>query len=829
MLVSFSNSEVIPLLEFEHIVNWWDAVPNPCPPEYTAFSPDGMQIAYFDGDCNPWVSNRDGTGEPQPLIEFPFWWTGNTFPRWGGSADLPQPQSADLVPCEAVGMDSGICINPVGDGPIERITVDRPLDIAGAPGWNPEGTRIVFSSIAQDVPAGRSNNVFVLNRDGSKLAELMWPFEQTNQIHPAWSPDGLWLLFHHEGNLAIMRSDGSEPAIIWDQGEGCSLNPQWSPDSQHIVLAFLPDGCAERVPFRREIRVITLRDTTLENITIVDGFTQRDRDWACENPYPVFSPDGLYVAYYDDQCRLWLRSADGQGSRTEVDEYPSTWGSWHYPQWEGEFEPPRVISLPEPRTITVCQSHDLGPGLCVMDDQNLLAYRMLENAALEFVEDSPPAWSPDGQSVVFATHSGLYIATTGEQHGMPISDNSDDLSPSWSPSGEWIAVASNCNLVLVNPHTGERRLLWEGAPDRCLISPRWAQDGHRIAAVVKIRGANGGVPSRDIMLYTLDGIIQVVTSVDDMGQWCPNANEVSFGSRGDEVVFFNQECEPVVINDNGSGRTRGLASFPWTQVPWHYPQTGVDTARPDAQTIESVYVEVGQCDERPDSRYCIFTGDGRITPIETDLALQHVSGGTWSPDGQRIAFTGNHLREPELESDIFIVSADGTNLVPLRQDTNDAHASWSPDGQWLAYHGSGQLFLTTPDGVTRIELVQECPVKEPQWSPDSQRIVASITLERCAERIPYTREVRVISLDGDTLATLGRFEHTGRYCPPETGNAFDVAFSPDGELVAFSDADCQTWIARADGNGDPEPIEHFPAEWTSKVFPQWHGQNMPSE
>lgn len=50
-----------------------------------AFSPDGTQVAYHDGNCQPMLINADGTGDPVPLTEFPLWWTNVVYPQWGGS------------------------------------------------------------------------------------------------------------------------------------------------------------------------------------------------------------------------------------------------------------------------------------------------------------------------------------------------------------------------------------------------------------------------------------------------------------------------------------------------------------------------------------------------------------------------------------------------------------------------------------------------------------------------------------------------------------------------------------------------------------------------
>ena len=228
---------------------------------------------------------------------------------------------------------------------------------------------------------------------------------------------------------------------------------------------------------------------------------------------------------------------------------------------------------------------------------------------------------------------------------------------------------------------------------------------------------------------------------------------------------------------------------------------------------------------------CIFPlSGGEARRILADQALEITSIPSWSPDGQRIAFSAVKPGEdPDSDSDIYVVNADGTHLTELPQAGNDVFPSWSPDWNWLAFHSSGDLVIRGPDGSNPIALLRSqgrgC-VLGPQWSPDSQRIVVSVQIGRCHWGIPMTREVRVVSRDGEPFATLGTFTHQDEACiRPE------VAFSPDGRQVAYFDGQCQAWLARADGSGQPVPLEEFPNWWTAVVTPQWGrpGQAPPSE
>jgi Tol biopolymer transport system component len=55
---------------------------------------------------------------------------------------------------------------------------------------------------------------------------------------------------------------------------------------------------------------------------------------------------------------------------------------------------------------------------------------------------------------------------------------------------------------------------------------------------------------------------------------------------------------------------------------------------------------------------------------------------TWSPAGDRIAFTSYR----DGDTDLYSIRPDGTDLKRLTNSTgNDAHSTWSSDGKWIAF------------------------------------------------------------------------------------------------------------------------------------------------
>jgi TolB protein len=119
--------------------------------------------------------------------------------------------------------------------------------------------------------------------------------------------------------------------------------------------------------------------------------------------------------------------------------------------------------------------------------------------------DFDPAWSPDGDSLVFAPYSetgGLSLVDlTGEylpwkNHEGDGDEYVSDRSPTWSPDGEWVCFSryteTETALYLVRPGGGALRKLVDGD------QPDWDPNGRVLAFdhdgdIYAIDVASGGV------------------------------------------------------------------------------------------------------------------------------------------------------------------------------------------------------------------------------------------------------------------------------------------------------------------------------------------------
>ena len=108
-----------------------------------------------------------------------------------------------------------------------------------------------------------NDEIYLMNIDGSNARRLT--NNPANDIHPAWSPDGRWIVFAstrgsgmamNNYNLYIMAADGRSQCQL-TSGETPEWKPVWSPDGQWIAYLALyerelhlarPDGTETR-PF----------------------------------------------------------------------------------------------------------------------------------------------------------------------------------------------------------------------------------------------------------------------------------------------------------------------------------------------------------------------------------------------------------------------------------------------------------------------------------------------------------------------------------------------------------------------------------------------------
>ena len=177
----------------------------------------------------------------------------------------------------------------------------------------------------------------------------------------------------------------------------------------------------------------------------------------------------------------------------------------------------------------------------------------------------------------------------------------------------------------------------------------------------------------------------------------------------------------------------------------------------------------------------------------------------WAPNGARLAFVSE--RDGSLAGEIFLVNADGTGVTQLTTDAGGTDAvspTWSPDGNRIAFVGASMtgdenLFSIAVDGTGLLQLTgpaPTCPANslaswidmEPDWSPDGSRI-AFIRHDECGGN---GNTLMLVDADGANPVDI---------TPVGIASIRAPAWSPDGtRLVAQDGSSGGFWVMAADGS-----------------------------
>jgi Tol biopolymer transport system component len=234
--------------------------------------------------------------------------------------------------------------------------------------WSPDGQKLVFKA---------DRDIYLVNADGNNLTKLVdiTPTDGDGDWHdfPVWSPDSQQILFASyylspHLNLTTPADGGltglTNAPIFPEMGH------TWSPDGQHIAFTSGHDD-------ESEIYVINATDTNLTKLT-----NNTVKDWG-----PVWSPDGQSIAFISEQqdelAEIYLTHADGSNQRRLTESSGRYTGN---PVWS-----------PDSHHIAYTSQH--------LNDDEWIYWIHIINAAgtgqQQLVKGTEPAWSPDGQYIVF--------------------------------------------------------------------------------------------------------------------------------------------------------------------------------------------------------------------------------------------------------------------------------------------------------------------------------------------------------------------------------------------------------------------------------------------
>jgi len=126
--------------------------------------------------------------------------------------------------------------------------------------------------------------------------------------------------------------------------------------------------------------------------------------------------------------------------------------------------------------------------------------------------------------------------------------------------------------------------------------------------------------------------------------------------------------------------------------------------------------------------YADGAGLGSIAPDGSDPQhlVDGIHGGTWSPDGTKIAFAA--YDNQALNYDIYVANADGSSITNITNNpAQELEPSWSPDGSKIVFstdrNGPEEIWTMTPTGTALTNLSNGSTGRYPVWSPNGSKIV----------------------------------------------------------------------------------------------------------
>jgi hypothetical protein len=288
--------------------------------------------------------------------------------------------------------------------------------------------------------------------------EMYLPQLTSGPSSVAWAPDSRAVVYSMAGTLWRQAADTTVAVQLTD-GPGYDYQPDWSPDGRCLVYVSAPPAGTAL-----ELKLLDLESGAVSQLT----------HGGAVNVEPRFSPDGRRIVFvssaYHGHFHLFVAELEGSGLREPVrftDEHRSLLPRYYYSPYDHEINPAWTRDGQSILFVSN-RGHIHGTGGL---------WRMPAVAGAEPVElhdeetnwEARPDVSPDGRRLIYSSYLGrnwlqLWLMPSGGGDALPLTYGDwDDTAARWSPDGRQIAFISNregnTQLRLLRFPGGDSRVL----------------------------------------------------------------------------------------------------------------------------------------------------------------------------------------------------------------------------------------------------------------------------------------------------------------------------------------------------------------------------------
>ena len=332
-------------------------------------------------------------------------------------------------------------------GQSERRIVER----GAAPAWSPEGTQLVYSTA--------DGGLHAVSVRGVVTQRLSAASARTEDIAPAWRParrdarsaapaarSGLIAFARRTGTgtsaLYVVRPDGTGLRRL--SAQPVDFDPTWTPDGRRLVFASSRDG-------RAGAAELYSRDLAGRSIVRLTRTAAATDDWSA-NVEPAVRPDGRRVVFVRERYRSGTTTRD-------LYSVPIDGGA-----------PTRLSRSPGREA-----SPSLGRSGALYFERDGWIFEEALGQTRRVARGVQPAKDPSHRGLVaFARAGAIYVSWGGTPEKIAAPTAAGGLSePAWSPDGERLVYVGPDGLYVVDRDGGNRRRLTKNASLTHDLAPAW--------------------------------------------------------------------------------------------------------------------------------------------------------------------------------------------------------------------------------------------------------------------------------------------------------------------------------------------------------------------